>query len=353
MERDAKKCEDAGFDGFFAKPVRREKLIKMIQRLLGNELTTGRKPVQSKIATQHSIKEEAKQSVRILLAEDNPVNQKLATLMLKKAGYQVEVANNGKVAFEKYTGSSDDFDLIFMDIQMPEMDGLEATSEIRKWEGEFTAQSSKHAAKEEANLSAISYQLSARSERVPIIAMTAHAMEGDRENCIEAGMDDYIAKPVEPVDLFSKLDKWVKPGTRQAAPEVHRDHDAGEEVEDGLPSVLPGIDIEIGLRRLAGNTKLFKKLLKAFSSEFANTMKELRNALDDQEMELAYRLVHTLKGVAGNISAKDLQAEAQELEIAIKQGVLDRCDILLGNVEKALGQVLESIRAMDNRGKDG
>ncbi|MBW2252375.1 MAG: response regulator [Deltaproteobacteria bacterium] len=142
MERDAKKCENSGFNGFLSKPVRREKLVKMIQSLLGNELTAEKKPMQSKIATQHSIKQEAKQSVRILLAEDNPVNQKLATLMLKKAGYLVEVANNGKVALEKYTGSPDDFDLIFMDIQMPEMDGLEATGEIRKWEKELIAHSS-------------------------------------------------------------------------------------------------------------------------------------------------------------------------------------------------------------------
>ena len=231
MERDAKKCEDAGFDGFLAKPVRREKLIKMMERLLGNELTAHslqlkEKPVQSKIATQHSIKEEAKQSVRILLAEDNPVNQKLASLMLKKAGYHIEVANNGKAAFEKYTSSPDDFDLIFMDIQMPEMDGLEATGEIRKWEKELIAHSSpvcvrtrtgrqlranssQSAAKEEPNISPITYQLSARPERIPIVAMTANAMKGDREICLEAGMDDYITKPIRRELVFEVIDKWV------------------------------------------------------------------------------------------------------------------------------------------------
>jgi len=213
MERDAKKCEDAGFDGFLAKPVRREKLIKMIQRLLGNELTAEKKPVQSKIATQHSIKQEAKQSVRILLAEDNPVNQKLATLMLKKAGYQVEVANNGKVALEKYTSSPDDFDLIFMDIQMPEMDGLEATGGIRKWEKELIAHSSQPRAEDEKPTTRNSQFIT----RVPIVAMTANAMKGDREICLEAGMDDYITKPirrelVKPIRrelVFAVIEKWV------------------------------------------------------------------------------------------------------------------------------------------------
>ncbi len=205
MERDAKKCEDAGFDGFLSKPVRRKKLIKMIQRLLGNELTAEKKPIQSKIATQHSIKEEAKQSVRILLAEDNPVNQKLAMLMLKKAGYQVEVANNGKVAFKKYTSSPDDFDLIFMDIQMPEMDGLEATGEIRKWEEELIADSSQLKAQDEKPAT----RNSQPSTRVPIVAMTANTMKGDREMCLEAGMDDYITKPIRRELVFEVIEKWV------------------------------------------------------------------------------------------------------------------------------------------------
>ena len=205
MERDAKKCADAGFDGFLNKPVHREKLIKMIQRLLGNELAAEKKPVQSKIVTQHSIKEEAKQSVRILLAEDNPVNQKLATLMLKKAGYQVEVANNGKVAFEKYTGSPDDFDLIFMDIQMPEMSGLVATGEIRKWEEGEIAHSSQLKAKDEKPAT----RNSQPGTHIPIVAMTANAMKGDREVCLEAGMDDYITKPIRRELVFEVIEKWV------------------------------------------------------------------------------------------------------------------------------------------------
>ena len=203
MERDAKKCEDAGFDGFLSKPVRREKLIKMMERLMGNELKARssklkEKPVQSKIATQYSIKEEAKHSVRILLAEDNPVNQKLAKMMLTKGGYQVEVANNGKIAFEKYTGSPDDFDLIFMDIQMPEMDGLEATCEIRKWEGELKAQDEKPATRNPQPIT-----------HIPIVAMTANAMKGDRETCLEAGMNDYITKPIKRELVFEILEKWV------------------------------------------------------------------------------------------------------------------------------------------------
>ncbi len=223
MERSAKECENAGFDGFLSKPVRREKLVKMIERLTAHGPQLKEKPEQSAIVTQHSIKEEAKHSMCILFVEDNPVNQKLATLMLKKAGYHVEVANNGREAVEKYTSSPDDFDMIFMDIQMPEMDGLEATEEIRKWEEEliahnsqlkadssqFTANSSKHAAKEEPNLSAIICQLSTQSEHVPIVAMTANAIKGDREICFEAGMNDYIKKPIKKELVFEVIEKWV------------------------------------------------------------------------------------------------------------------------------------------------
>ena len=136
--------------------------------------------------------------------------------MLKKAGYRVEVANNGKVALEKYTESPDDFDLIFMDVQMPEMDGLEATGALRKWEEKhknkhpklnshdspLTAYNAQPAPKKRSNQSS-------PSGRVPIVAMTANAMKGDREMCIEAGMDDYIAKPIRRELVFEVIEKWI------------------------------------------------------------------------------------------------------------------------------------------------
>ena len=191
MAGDAKTCEASGFDGFLNKPIRREKLFKMAERIMGmGKRTRQARPVASHapIATQFSVREELKHSVRILLVEDNLVNQKLAKLMLTKAGYQVAVANNGKEAVEKYTTSPADFDLIFMDIQMPEMDGLEATKAIREWE---------------------SHDPELADHNLPIIAMTAHAMKGDREICLAAGMDDYVTKPIRRERVFEMLDNWV------------------------------------------------------------------------------------------------------------------------------------------------
>ncbi|MBW2709865.1 MAG: response regulator, partial [Deltaproteobacteria bacterium] len=191
MAGDAKTCEASGFDGFLSKPIRREKLFRMMERIIGTKgrkLQTRPAVSHSPIATQFSVREELKHSVRILLAEDNPVNQKLAKLMLAKVGYQVTVANNGREAVETYTTSSADFDLIFMDIQMPEMDGLEATKAIREWESHSPELTVHH---------------------LPIIAMTAHAMKGDREICLASGMDDYITKPIKRELVFEMLDKWV------------------------------------------------------------------------------------------------------------------------------------------------
>jgi two-component system sensor histidine kinase/response regulator len=183
LERDAQRCEKVGFNGFLSKPARREKLLQMMGRVLRDHNGEAGSQIEhkEKIHTQYSVREDLKHSVRILLAEDNLVNQKLAQLMLGKAGYQVDVANNGKEAVEKYTATPDAFDLIFMDVQMPEMDGKAATQAIRK----------------------------KGFGRVPIIAMTAHAMKGDREMCLEAGMNDYLTKPIKRDSVFAIIEKNV------------------------------------------------------------------------------------------------------------------------------------------------
>jgi PAS domain S-box-containing protein len=183
LDRDANRCEQAGFNGFLSKPVRREKLFQMIGRVLRDREDPAAHGADKpeKIHTQYSVREDLKHSVRILLAEDNLVNQKLATLMLSKAGYQVDVATNGREAVEAYVAAPDAFDLIFMDVQMPEMDGKEATQAIRQ-QG---------------------------FDHIPIIAMTAHAMKGDREMCLEAGMNDYLTKPIKRDAVFTIIEKNV------------------------------------------------------------------------------------------------------------------------------------------------
>lgn len=194
-ERRAKQYLKAGFDGFLPTPIRRGRLIEMMIRLLGEEKPKSEavaEPIQRELVTQHSIREETKHAVWILLAEDNLLSQKLAVLMLKKAGYQVEVVGTGKEVFDKYTDYPDKFSLIFMDIRMPEMDGLEATRRIRTWEKQQGA------------------QYPGKAQKIPIVALTANAMVGDRERCLDAGMDDYASKPIERDVVFAMLTKWVR-----------------------------------------------------------------------------------------------------------------------------------------------
>lgn len=170
----------SGFNGFLPKPVARDKLLKMIGRLLGEGEVVEKEDQREEIVTQHTLAEETKHSIHILLVEDNPINQKLAGFMLSKAGYQLTTAANGEEAVKLYTSDPDKYSLILMDIQMPVMDGLEATQRIRD----------------------------KGFHHIPIIAMTAESMKGDMEKCIEAGMNDYMAKPIRRDLLYKMVKKW-------------------------------------------------------------------------------------------------------------------------------------------------
>jgi CheY-like chemotaxis protein len=192
----AKKCEEAGFNGFLAKPIRRDRLFQMTRRLLGIDTKAGPQEQVSRrhILTQYSVREDFKRSVNILVAEDNPVNQKLVTVMLKKAGYSCHVSANGQEAVEMYTASPRDYDIILMDIQMPEMDGITASKAIREWETAHGIGST---------------DSEGRTRPIPIIAVTANAMQKDRERCMEAGMSDYLSKPIKRELVFEIIEKWV------------------------------------------------------------------------------------------------------------------------------------------------
>jgi CheY-like chemotaxis protein len=177
---DARLCQESGFSGYLPKPVSRIKLINMLEYLLGSDRD---KETHGKtgMLTQHLIAENVKHSVTILLVEDNPVNQKLAVTMLGKGGYTVEVAENGKEAVEKYRTNPQAYNLIFMDLQMPVLDGYEAARQIRALElGD-----------------------------IPIIAMTANALRSDREHCLKVGMNDYTAKPIRRETVFKMIKKWI------------------------------------------------------------------------------------------------------------------------------------------------
>jgi CheY-like chemotaxis protein len=171
--------KETGFDGFLLKPVKRPELLQMVARLLQGEGAENGAP--GPLLTQQTVREELKHGVKIMLVEDNPVNQKLALLMLAKGGYQADLAVNGQEAVDKYAADPQGYDLIFMDMQMPVMDGLTATRTLReRGFGE-----------------------------VPIIAMTANAMREDRDRCLRAGMDDYIAKPIKREVVFDMIQKWL------------------------------------------------------------------------------------------------------------------------------------------------
>ena len=180
-ERIAARCQEVGFNAFLNKPSQRIILLRTVARLLDRQTAPTASVGGQRLVTQYLMREELKQSVKILLAEDNPINQKLAMAMLGKAGYLVTLAENGHQAVEMYCREPHNFDIILMDVQMPEMDGLEATRQIRG-KG-FTA--------------------------VPVVAMTANSMTGDREECLAAGMNDYISKPIKRETVFQVLDRWL------------------------------------------------------------------------------------------------------------------------------------------------
>jgi signal transduction histidine kinase/PleD family two-component response regulator len=199
---DAGRFEKAGFAVYLTKPIKQSRLFNCLMAAIGRKPSDQTSP--NRIITRHTVAEKSKQKTRILLAEDNIINQKVALKVLEKLGYRADVVANGLEALKALEMIP--YDMVLMDVQMPEMDGLEATREIRKRE-ELIAQKKDAGFSDE--LSALSFQYSARSKHIPIIAMTAHAMERDKEMCLKAGMDDYLTKPIQPGKFGETIARWI------------------------------------------------------------------------------------------------------------------------------------------------
>ncbi len=313
----------SGLEVFLSKPVTRSRLFDAVSDVMGLGLVHRHQPEAEGI--DHKAVFDQVGGARILLVEDNAINQQVAKEMLELLGLKVSVAGNGLEATRMVLETP--FDLIFMDIQMPVMDGYAAVRHIR------------------AN---------PQFATLPIVAMTAHAMDGDRQKSLDVGMNGHITKPIDRKQLYAVLLRWITPGQR-AKPE------AGlllakppERAGCTIPLDLPGIDVEAGLERLGGNHQLLRTLLLESGRDFAEVVGKVRTALAGEHQDdwlVARSLVHAVKGVAGNISAVDLHQAAAMLEQSIDANQRDHWPALLSHLEQVLLPLLDAIHTLEPDGE--
>mgnify|MGYP000203196041 CR=1 FL=1 len=311
-------AERVGINCFLTKPIYQSELFNAFMEALGKEARVNTRP-EIPIITKVSNYKKRLKGIRILVAEDNITNQEIALAILEGAGIVAEIADNGKKAVEAVQKGR--FDAVLMDIQMPEMDGYEATRVIRE---------------------------DPKFKSLPIIAMTAHAMEGDEEKCLGAGMDGYISKPIIQDRLFHTIWKSLK--HKERLPHAGEPEDIPEKpaIETGeLPATLPGINIQDTLKRLNLSADVFKRILIGFLNNNKDTANNIKDLFEKKDWESLMRLAHSLKGSAGNIGANDLQDAAFQLEKASSKGAASPPEKnLVDNVVTTLSQVLESLQTL-------
>ena len=311
--------EELGFAGYLVKPARQSDLFDCLAAVLAG--ANAAQPVRT-IVTRHAIREMRRSALRLLLAEDNITNQQVALGILRKLGLEADVVANGAEAIAALESVA--YDLVLMDVQMPKMDGLEATAHIRD------------------------PQSAVQNHSVPIVAMTAHAMQGDRERCLEAGMDDYVSKPISPQALADALARWLpgesaaRPTNASAEPAAAVPAMAGPAVELVAETLV--FDRPAMVARLMNDEDLARAVAVGFLEDIPRQISALRSYLEAGDAEGAVRQAHTIKGASATVGGESVRATAFEMEKAARAGDLANVAAGLPALEFRFGRLKEAMQ---------
>jgi PAS domain S-box-containing protein len=299
---DVARCRRLGISAYLTKPIKQSELFDVIVSAIGQPVGERPRAPQRRRRSQHG-----QRSLQVLVAEDNQVNQLVATRIFEKLGHRVTVVGNGREAL--LAAQAGKFDLIAMDVQMPELDGLDATSAIRAWE-------------------------KSAGTHIPIIAMTAHAMKGDRERCLAAGMDGYTSKPIRIRELEQAIAQLVSRSKPAEGPLL------AETLKDG------GIDRAALLAGVDGNRRLLRELVRLFLADCPVRLKGIKEAVRRGDAEALRMEAHTLKGSVGTFAAKQALAAAERLEIMGRDGDLDKAGAACITLESQLAGLIEGLKKL-------
>lgn len=316
--RAEQKRKQTAIDGYLLKPVSSSELFNSIMEVFGQRASMvsrmGAEQGQVDIVGLEPIA-----GARVLLVEDNEINQDVAVAILERIGLMVDVAGNGKEAVS-ILSSGKVFDVVLMDIEMPEMDGKAATRFLR-------------------NNPALA--------ELPIIAMTAHALAGDREKCLEVGMNDYLTKPIDEEQLYRVLVQWIKPGKREVP--QRRNDPAGPDAEPwtDMPTQIHGIDLAVALQRIHGNTGLLRKMLFNFLSNYGEAGRLVRQYVEQGESLKAHQMTHAIKGASGNLGAEELFRASRDLDAMLKKDDPEAVETLLVVFEQKISSLMASLKSLN------
>jgi len=332
LRGDAQIMRKSGISAYLTKPVRQSDLYSSLLTLMG----TAPKRVAQQLVTRHSLAEEEKWfGIHILVAEDNEVNQKVAVGMLKKYGCRVSLANNGRQAVEMFL--KDPPDLILMDCQMPEMDGYQATGKIREHEKKLNI-------------------------KTPIVALTANALEGDKEKCLDAGMDDYLGKPFKPVELQAIIDQWslstkdnrlrsgaVISNSLKGNPDEHPATEDQPGDTEQTTVIDPKALLAIKDLQMEGEPSILLNVVQTYIQSTEDNMAQLHVKLPDASVKDVQFFAHTLKSSSANVGAMQLSRLSKELEFGCRDRSINDFDPYIKTIEAEFTKVKSALEGEINQ----